>query len=85
MAFSPELSAIGASGAIMGIFGAVGAGIFRLKNFLPASIRKRQLTLMIGLLIFQLIIDQIIPRIDVGAHLGGLITGIALDCFYQFH
>ena len=78
IAFAPDLAAIGASGAIMGIFGAVSAGIFRLKNFLPASIRKKQLTLMIGLLVFQLIIDQIIPHIDVAAHLGGLITGIAL-------
>jgi membrane associated rhomboid family serine protease len=33
---------------------------------------------MISLLVFQLIIDQIIPHIDVGAHLGGLVTGIAL-------
>jgi len=78
IAFSPNLSAIGASGAIMGIFGAVGTGIFRLKNTLPESIRRKQLTLMTSLLVFQLIIDQIIPHIDAGAHLGGLITGIAL-------
>lgn len=74
--FSPLTPAIGASGAIMGIFGAVGIGIFRLKNFLPQPLRRRQLTLMISLLAFQLVIDQIIPHIDVSAHIGGLVAGI---------
>ncbi len=76
--FCPSLPAVGASGAIMGVFGAIGAGIFRLRDFLPASIRSRQLKLMIGLLIFQLIVDQIIPHIDAFAHIGGLVTGIVL-------
>ncbi len=76
--YSPLTPAIGASGAIMGIFGAVGIGIFRLKNFLPQQLRRRQLTVMVTLLAFQLVIDQIIPHIDVFAHIGGLIAGIVI-------
>lgn len=78
-AFLPGTSpALGASGAIMGVFGAVAVGIFRLKNLLPDSIRRKQLMLMVALLSLQLVMDHIIPHIGVSIHLVGLLTGVSL-------
>lgn len=75
---SPGIPAVGASGAILAIFGAVGVGIFKLKAVLPQSLRRRYLTLMAAIAVSQLVMDQFIPHIAVFAHLGGLIAGIAL-------
>jgi membrane associated rhomboid family serine protease len=69
------LPALGASGAIMGVVGAVAVGVFRLHAVLPQSIRKRQLLLLTGLLVLQTVMDQIIPNIGVSIHMFGLITG----------
>lgn len=70
--------ALGASGAIMGVVGAVAVGIFRLHAVLPQSIRKRQLLLLIGLLALQAVMDQIIPNIGVSIHMFGLATGVLI-------
>jgi membrane associated rhomboid family serine protease len=72
----PDLPAIGASGAVMGVFGAVAVGIYRLKNELPDKIRRTELMWMGGLAITQLVLDHIIPRVAVFAHLGGLVAGV---------
>ena len=72
--------ALGASGAIMGVIGAVAVGIFRLRDELPGSIRKKQLMLMVGLLVLQAIMDRIIPNIGVSIHTIGIIIGALLGC-----
>ena len=76
--FYPGLPCVGASGAIMGVFGAAIAGIFRLRKLLPPFLAKRQLRWMGIILLVQVIMDQIIPHIGVSAHLGGLLAGMAL-------
>ncbi|MBI4534177.1 MAG: rhomboid family intramembrane serine protease [Candidatus Melainabacteria bacterium] len=73
---SPEMMAVGASGAIMGIFGATTSGIYRLKQVLPNNIRKMEVSAMISLAILQIVLDQIVPHVAVFAHLGGLGTGL---------
>jgi rhomboid protease GluP len=70
--------AIGASGAVMGVFGCVAAGIFRLKDRIPESLRKSELYWMAGLALAQIILDQIIPHVAGFAHLGGMVTGFLL-------
>jgi rhomboid protease GluP len=74
----PDEPAVGASGAILAIFGAVGVGIWKLKEVLPQSLRKRYLWMMVAIAMSQIVMDQFIPHIAVFAHLGGLIAGIAL-------
>lgn len=69
--------AMGASGAVMAVFGAVAVGIFRLKNKIPESIWRFKLSMLGGLALFQIILDQLIPHVAVFAHLGGLLSGIA--------
>ncbi len=87
----PEGRAVGASGAIMGIFGAGLAATIRLKNVLPKSVRKHELSWMIALAVTQLIFDQVVNflfpangsqqnavRIAAAAHFGGMISGFAI-------
>lgn len=74
----PNLDAVGASGGVMGIFGAVAAGVFRLKKVLPESIRQRELTMMGFLVFLQIVIDQILPHVAAYAHAGGLFCGFLL-------
>jgi rhomboid protease GluP len=76
---SPGLIAVGASGAILAIFGAVGAGIYKLKNVLPAGLRQRYLYFMAAIAVSQVVMDQFDKQHIAGfAHLGGLLSGLAL-------
>ncbi|MBC7997859.1 MAG: rhomboid family intramembrane serine protease [Leptolyngbya sp.] len=75
---APAQNAVGASGAIMGIFGAAGAGIWLLKDQLPKGIRKQEITWMLCLAISQVVLDQFVPHVAAMAHLGGLIAGFIL-------
>jgi membrane associated rhomboid family serine protease len=75
---SPGLIAVGASGAILAIFGAVGAGIYKLKAVLPAGLRQRYLYFMAAIAISQVVLDQFDKHIAGWAHLGGLLSGFAL-------
>lgn len=75
---NPSQPAVGASGAVLAIYGAVGVGIFKLKDVLPGSLRRRYLLVMTAFALVQLVFDQLIPRIASFAHIGGLISGMAL-------
>ncbi len=87
----PTDAAIGASGAILGVFGAAIAGTVKLKDVLPASVRRTELRWMIGVAIAQVVFDQLVNqiasmtdhspngvRIASFAHLGGMLTGFAI-------
>jgi membrane associated rhomboid family serine protease len=87
----PTDAAIGASGAILGVFGAATAGIIKLKHVLPAPIRKAELRWMASIAIAQVVFDQVVNgiaaatdkspdgvRIAAFAHLGGMIAGFAI-------
>jgi membrane associated rhomboid family serine protease len=75
---APSLPAVGASGSVMGLFGSVIAGFFRLKHIVPDSIRKSELSWLIGFALAQVALDQVIPKVAAFAHLGGLLTGLLL-------
>lgn len=75
---SPHQLAVGASGAIQAVFAACAAGIYKLRDTLPASLRGRYLGFMTGIALFQTVLDRFIPAIAGFAHLGGLISGLAL-------
>lgn len=75
---APEQAAVGASGAVLGIFGAVAAGIWRLKDQMPRGIWQSELSWMAGLALAQIVLDQIIPQVAAMAHFGGLVAGFGL-------
>lgn len=82
--------AVGASGAVLGVFGAGMAATLKLKDVLPPSVRKHELTWMIALAVTQLFFDQfanhLFPakegndaiRIAAAAHFGGMLSGFIL-------
>jgi len=87
----PDDQAIGASGAIMGIFGAGLAATLRLKNVLPPQLRRHELNWMIALALTQVIFDQAVNflfpakhdstsevTVAAAAHLGGMVSGFVL-------
>lgn len=75
LALSPNPS-VGASGAIFGLLGALGAFIYRHRNRLghAGRVQLRQIT-MVTLLNLGL---GLMPQIDNWGHLGGLLAGIVL-------
>lgn len=74
----PNDPAVGASGAVMAMFGAVGAGIFRLKDRIPQPIWKLELSWLGGMAVSQLVLDQLIPHVAAFAHIGGMLSGLAI-------
>jgi len=77
-AFSPGL-AIGASGAAFGIIGALIIFFYRQKDKIPgANLKFRS---MYTLVIINLALGFMIPRIDNAGHLGGLLSGLLLAWF----
>jgi membrane associated rhomboid family serine protease len=91
MLISQSDRAVGASGAILGVFGAGIAAMLRLKQVLPAGVRRRELGWMLALAVTQLVFDQVVNflfpvseaahnavRIAAAAHFGGMVSGFAL-------
>lgn len=71
----PETVAIGASGAIFGVFGALSGYFFAYRRELGEHAHQfmKDFALIIGI---NLIIGFTIPNIDISAHAGGLISGL---------
>lgn len=72
---TPPMQLVGASGCIMGIVGAW-AGVLLRQRHLPLA---RQRLANIGLMMaLQFAFDVVTPQVSMAAHLGGLVTGLAL-------
>lgn len=73
--WNPYVNTVGASGAIMGLMGAILAYTVVLKDHLPADLKSqmiRDVVVTCGLTAF---LGFTIPNIDNAAHLGGFISG----------
>ena len=75
IAVHPETVAIGASGAIFGVFGALSGYFFAYRRELGEHAQQfmKDFALIIGI---NLILGFSIPNIDVSAHAGGLVSGL---------
>lgn len=74
---NPVIVSAGASGAVFGVFGSIGAFIFFQKNSVPPYIigsLKRSILPFIG---YNLVFGFVAKGIDNAAHIGGLVTGFA--------
>lgn len=70
--------AVGASGAIFGVAGALAAGVFTKPNKLPPRLVSSMRTSLLGFIGISLFMGFTIANIDNAAHIGGLISGFVL-------
>jgi rhomboid protease GluP len=74
--------AVGASGAIFGLFGALAAFYGRNRQQLGRA-GMRQFQSVIVLILINLAISATIPNIDNSAHIGGVLGGLVLGYFFS--
>lgn len=79
-----EISA-GASGAIMGLLGALLAGSFRNRAVIGAAAGRQIFQSLAVVLVFNLFIGFSTPGISNAAHLGGAATGAILALLIPYH
>ena len=73
---SPALS-VGASGAVFGIVGAY--GVFLIRNRKDFGVAANPVILNLAIvLVINIVFGMLVPGIDQGAHVGGLIAGAAM-------
>lgn len=73
----PLIVAVGASGAIFGVYGALLAFVLTHRGVLPKPFLMRHRAGLLGFLAYNLAYSVADSRIDLGGHLGGLLTGMA--------
>jgi membrane associated rhomboid family serine protease len=79
--FGPENAlSVGASGALFGLFGAWLYAAYRQRGTAAGSAMFNQLG---AILLINLALPLFIPNIDWRAHLGGLVTGIAVALLWE--
>lgn len=69
---------VGASGGVMGILGALTALLARLWWVQRSRVVLNQLLILVMVLALQTVFDSVTPIVSQQAHLGGMVTGIAL-------
>lgn len=67
----------GASGAVLGIIGAILGSLVRLRKSMPESIFKRYVWSLSCFVIYNLLIGLFDVRVDNFCHVGGLVLGFA--------
>lgn len=80
-AFSDARFAVGASGAIFGLFGLLFA-VERIHKPILDRQSRAFLGQLGGLLVINLIFGFVVPNIDNMAHIGGLVTGLVVGFLY---
>ncbi len=81
MLLRPEVQMVGASGGLMGLWGAQVAAAIRLRK-VPNTFRTLTepliLSTLVGYFLLQVVLDHVIPNVAYWAHLGGFASGLAL-------
>ena len=66
---------VGASGAIFGLFGACLTIVVRLRHELPRTWVRRNTSVFVALLVFNVLLGSLVENISLSAHMGGLVMG----------
>ena len=75
VAWNPEVTSAGASGAVFGIGGALLGFLLLRRDSIPASVLVPLRNSMFGFIGYNVVFGFIVPGIDNAAHLGGLAAG----------
>ena len=73
---------VGASGAIMGLVGALAAVMLRGWFSTKAAIVRRRLNLVAAIIVMQIAFDLMIPEVSMAAHLSGAVIGFILTFLF---
>lgn len=73
----PQINSAGASGAIFGVFGGLLVFVLNAKNAMPSSIMKEHRNSTVVFIAYNLFNGFTHAGIDNGAHIGGLLGGMA--------
>jgi rhomboid protease GluP len=68
----------GASGAIFGVYGALGAYVLRQPGSVPRGVLKSLTGSTVAFILYSIVIGVMVPAIDNAAHAGGLVGGFVL-------
>ncbi len=68
----------GASGAIFGVYGALGAYVLRQPGSVPRGVLKSLSGSTVAFILYSIVIGVMVPAIDNAAHAGGLVGGFVL-------
>jgi rhomboid protease GluP len=74
----PATNSAGASGAIFGVFGGLLAFLLSSDNAIPRSVISEHRSSTIAFIGFNLVSGFVLPGVDNGAHIGGLVGGLAI-------
>ncbi len=74
----PAANSAGASGAIFGVFGGLLAFLLSPDNAIPRSVISEHRSSTLAFIGFNLISGFILPGVDNGAHIGGLVGGLVI-------
>ncbi|GJM44440.1 MAG: hypothetical protein DHS20C21_12820 [Gemmatimonadota bacterium] len=74
---------VGASGGIFGLLGASLVFAYRHRGVLPRRVTRIMGTTLLPWVALNIVLGVLVPRIDMAAHLGGLVTGAALAWFIR--
>jgi rhomboid protease GluP len=75
IAASPVRVSVGASGAILGVLGALLAFLITHRRSIPTSVLKPLRSNAVAIIVFMAILGTVVSKIDQAAHYGGLATG----------
>jgi rhomboid protease GluP len=73
----PHVTSAGASGAVFGVYGALGAFLLRQRGVIPPHVVSRLGRVAAAFIGYNLIYGFANPNIDNAAHIGGLLGGAA--------
>ncbi|MEK6287447.1 MAG: rhomboid family intramembrane serine protease [Acidobacteriota bacterium] len=76
--FNPEATSAGASGAIFGLFGVMATFAFKYRREIPELLSREIKRRVIPIIAINLVFGFSVRIVDNAAHIGGLLTGIAL-------
>lgn len=78
VAVHPDIVSVGASGAVFGVFGLLGASLLRNHVHFPANLRQSLWRSLSSVLVINLIFGFSQTQIDMSAHIGGLLGGFLI-------
>ena len=76
--FNPQATSAGASGAIFGLFGVMATFAFKYRKEIPALLSREIKRRVLPIIALNLVFGFSVRIVDNAAHIGGLVSGIAL-------